>query len=86
MNSFIATPAGLEREVIIYISKGLKPDLNTAVLLSLFLDYYLRCSCLYQFMLPDSDHINLYYYALLFENDVLYINIICQQQLYNISY
>ncbi len=62
MNSFIATPAGLEREVIIYISKGLKSDLNTAVL-SLFLDYYLRCSCLYQFMLPDSDHINLYYYA-----------------------
>ncbi len=35
MNSFIATPAGLEREVIIYISKGLKYDLNTAVLLSL---------------------------------------------------
>ncbi len=63
MNSFIATPAGLKRDVIIYISKGLKSDLNTAVLLSLFLDYYLRCSCLYQFMLPDSDHINLYYYA-----------------------
>ncbi len=28
------------REVLIYISKGLKSDLNTAVLLSLFLDCY----------------------------------------------